>query len=82
MKKHFMLVVLFMFLKTTAFPQFTIPVDTFPVINNFISQVDTFKVLQHIRHLQDYGTRMCITPQAFLAQQWIKDNMTVVACRR
>lgn len=50
------------------------PVDTFPVIYDMISMVDTDTVVSHIQHLQDYGTRNCIKPQAVLAQNWIKDQ--------
>ncbi len=51
-----------------------IPVDTFAVINSMISQVDTNIVVEHILHLQDYGTRKCSSPEALLAQQWIQDQ--------
>jgi len=47
-------------------------VDTFQVIYNYIAEVDTDTLVNNIRHLQQYGTRDCLTPQAVDAQNWIK----------
>ncbi len=52
-----------------------IDVDTFPVIHTQVALVDTVAVLADIQHLQDYGTRNCIKPQAVLAQNWIAEKM-------
>ncbi len=56
--------------------QMVINVDTFPVINTMMGQVDTVLLVDNIRHLQDYGTRYCMSTQALQAQQWIKDQYT------
>lgn len=53
---------------------FSYQVDTFPVIYNMIGMVDTNIVVSTIQHLQDFGTRNCRKPQAFLAQNWIKEQ--------
>jgi hypothetical protein len=49
-----------------------IEVDTFPAIYNLIGMVDSTILVSNIQHLEDYGTRNCRKPQAFLAQNWIK----------
>ncbi len=49
-------------------------VDTFPPIFNMVSHVDTNTLLANIQHLQDYGTRDCMSAQAVQAQNWLKDK--------
>jgi len=46
--------------------------DTFSVIYDCISQVDTILLTEHVQHLQDYLTRNCLTEKAVEAQNWIK----------
>lgn len=48
--------------------------DTFNVIYEWINQVDTNLVIEHVQHLQDYFTRDCFTLNAVQAQNWIKDQ--------
>jgi len=50
--------------------------DTFNVIYDWITQVDTNRVIEHVQHLQDYMTRDCFTTNAVEAQNWIKDQYT------
>ncbi|MDO9512177.1 MAG: M28 family peptidase [Bacteroidales bacterium] len=50
-------------------------VDTFPEIFNYVSEVDTNKIMDAIQHLQDYGTRYCLDTNAVHAQNWIKEKM-------
>jgi hypothetical protein len=52
----------------------TYEVDTFDVIYDWITEVDTNLVLEDVQHLQDFYTRECLTPQAVEAQNWIKDQ--------
>jgi len=49
-------------------------IDTFDVIYDWINQVDTNLVIEHVQHLQDFDTRECFTPNAVEAQNWIKDQ--------
>jgi len=46
--------------------------DTFSIIYTLIDEVDTTLVLNNAHHLQDYGTRDCLSPGAVEAQNWIK----------
>jgi hypothetical protein len=43
-----------------------------PFIVAQMAAVDTAIIHANIQHLQDYGTRRCIKPEAILAQNWIK----------
>ncbi|NQV02195.1 MAG: M28 family peptidase [Bacteroidia bacterium] len=47
-------------------------IDTFPVIYDLMAMVDTGEFMPAIRHLEEYGTRYCQSPEAFEAQDWIK----------
>lgn len=49
-------------------------IDTFPAIFDMMALVDTGEFMPTIRHLQDYGTRYCITPEAVEAQNWIREK--------
>jgi len=50
-------------------------IDTFPIIYDLLAMVDTGEFMPTIRHLEAYGTRYCIEPQAFEAQDWIKAKL-------
>ena len=52
----------------------TYEVDTFDVIYDWITEVDTNLVIEDVQHLQDFYTRECFSPQAVEAQNWIKDQ--------
>ncbi len=47
-------------------------IDTFPAIYGLMAMVDTGEFMPSIRHLEEYGTRFCESPQAVEAQNWIK----------
>src|SRR5512138_391339 len=47
-------------------------VDTIPMVFDLIQEVDTGQFMPTIRQLSDYTTRLCTSPQAFEAQNWIK----------
>lgn len=47
-------------------------IDTFPEIFDLMALVDTGEFMPTIRHLENYGTRYCQSPQAVEAQNWIK----------
>ncbi len=49
-------------------------IDTFDVIYDWITEVDTNLVTEGVQHLQDFYTRECFSPQAVEAQNWIKDQ--------
>jgi hypothetical protein len=49
-------------------------VDTFLQIYDYLNLVDSVKILASIQHLQDFGTRKFNTPEALLAQEWIKQQ--------
>lgn len=46
------------------------------LIVTLLSQVNPDSIGATIQQLQDYGTRMCTSPQAFLAQDWIKNKLS------
>jgi hypothetical protein len=50
------------------------PVDTIPMIYDLIQEVDTAQFMPTIQHLSSYTTRLCTSPEAFMAQNWIKDQ--------
>jgi hypothetical protein len=50
-------------------------VDTIPMIYDLIQEVDTGQFMPSIRQLSSYTTRLCTDPQAFQAQNWIKDQL-------
>jgi hypothetical protein len=60
--------------KVTVWNKSRYVIDTFPVIYTMIAQVDTGEFMPDIRHLEEYGTRYCTSPQAFSAQDWIMDK--------
>lgn len=45
-----------------------------PAIEAMMEEVDTVLYIENITHLQDYGTRNAYTPEAVLAQNWIKEQ--------
>lgn len=47
-------------------------VDTIPEIYDLMEEVDTGEFMPTIRHLENYGTRYCESPEAVEAQNWIK----------
>ena len=47
-------------------------IDTFQTIYEMIAMVDTGEFMPTIRHLENYGTRYCQSPEAVEAQNWIK----------
>jgi|GEM_PF-1331178 len=49
-----------------------IPLLPDPFIVARMAEVDTAIIHTNLQHLQDYGTRRCIKPEAVLAQNWIK----------
>ena len=49
-------------------------VDTIPMVFDLIQEVDTGQFMPTIRHLSDYTTRLCTSPEAFEAQNWIKSQ--------
>ena len=50
-------------------------VDTIQMVYNLIEEVDTGQFMATIRHLSSYTTRYCASPEAFLAQDWIKTQL-------
>ena len=49
-------------------------VDTIPMVYDLIGEVDTGQFMATIRHLSAYPTRLCTSPTAVEAQNWIKDQ--------
>ncbi|MBP6977344.1 MAG: M20/M25/M40 family metallo-hydrolase [Bacteroidales bacterium] len=49
-------------------------VESDPLVNDMLSQVNQDTLLSFIQHLQDYGTRNAFSSQAVLAQNWIKSK--------
>ena len=50
------------------------PREIDPFITDLMSQVQVSNIQSDVQHLQDYGTRNCLTPQSILAQNWIKSK--------
>lgn len=50
-------------------------VDTIPMIFDLIQEVDTGHFMPVIRHLSSYTTRYCTSPEAFEAQDWLKEQL-------
>ena len=48
------------------------PRETDPFITDLMAQVQVSNIQSTVQHLQDYGTRNCLTSQSILAQNWIK----------
>ncbi len=75
MKNHFFLFVILNLFVLKAEAQLPpLPPDTIPFIYDLIEEVDTVLFLEHVEHLQDYGTRECFSPQAVEAQNWLKEQ--------
>jgi len=74
--KTIIISIIAVFFHFSGFPQYqpVYRVDTFSVIYDWINQVDTNLVIEHVQHLQDYLTRDCLTANAVAAQNWIKDQ--------
>lgn len=49
-------------------------VDTIPMVYDLISEVDTGEFMPTILHLSSYTTRLCTSPQAIEAQNWLKEQ--------
>jgi hypothetical protein len=45
-----------------------------PFITELMAQVHIINIQNSVQHLQDYGTRNCLTPQSIEAQNWIKSQ--------
>jgi hypothetical protein len=54
-------------------PKYT--VDTIPMIFDLVQEVDTGQFMPVIRHLSSYTTRYCTAPEAFEAQDWLKEQL-------
>lgn len=50
-------------------------VDTIPLVYELIEMVDTGEFMPSIRHLSSYETRLCTSPEALEAQDWIKTKL-------
>ena len=57
--------------KSTAYPVVTEPDEN---VLDYLSQVSTDTLMAYIQTLQDFETRICIHPNAVLAQNWIKEK--------
>ncbi len=51
------------------------PLQADSMIINLLSQVNPDSIAATILHLQAYGTRDCMSPQAVQAQNWIRDKL-------
>lgn len=51
--------------------EFNLPTKANPLIQYMVVQASGDSVWAHIQHLQNYGTRLCTSPQAVQAQNWI-----------
>ena len=45
------------------------------VISSLLNEINGDSIGSFIQHLQVYGTRECVTPQAVLAQNWLRDKL-------
>ncbi|HRY31618.1 MAG TPA: M28 family peptidase [Bacteroidales bacterium] len=51
------------------------PLQADTMIINLLNQVNPDSIAATILHLQSYGTRDCMSPQAVQAQNWIRDKL-------
>jgi len=50
------------------------PLEIDPFITDLMAQTNATNIQNSVQHLQDYGTRNCLTTQSVEAQNWIKSQ--------